>query len=529
MSSKLITEAPESQSAPNGWRIARETAPSFLREDEPQVARWIGLVGLMLVTLGSMAVFASAANIASRINPALGGLFLIVGVACLLFHAARDAEPQVRWLYRIIGYMWLAVGVVVTLLPFKGQPGTLFLPYGYVCLVLALLFLLPVTRNETEMKWRQLTLRLLGATGAILALVGFIGGNFSENFLIPYSQLLVLLGLAYVAAFIGMEGSSSNTGYWTSLALGALGLVVFLAALVRSVLPFLFRHSFEPYLVPSGLLLMTMGLLYAGLAMALFSDNHLAVLTRRELAAFFYSPIAYIVLFGLTVIGWLIFFDFVNRLFPPPGPMEQRMFREEPIILGYGISWWPVISTIFIVPVLTMRLLSEEHRTGTLEVLFTAPVKETSVVLSKFFATLIFFMLAWVPWALFLVALRVEGGQPFEYRPLLGFFIALACSGAGFVSLGLFFSSLTRNQIASAILTFVGMLALTGVFFAKGIIDQFYPGSNWSAVLDHASYVNLWITSMEGQLAPQHLIFFISFAIFWLFVTVKILESRKWR
>src|SRR5256885_1271092 len=81
----------------------------------------------------------------------------------------------------------------------------------------------------------------------------------------------------------------------------------------------------------------------------------------------------------------------------------------DPIIHFYFIAWWPVITTIFIVPVLTMRLLSEEQRTGTLEVLFTAPVGETVVVVSKFLASWIFFLLAWVPWGLFLVALRVEG------------------------------------------------------------------------------------------------------------------------
>src|SRR5437879_3140322 len=140
--------------------------------------------------------------------------------------------------------------------------------------------------------------------------------------------------------------------------------------------------------------------------------------------------------------------------------MEDRQVFAEPIIRFYFIAWWPVITTIFIVPVLTMRLLSEEQRTGTLEVLFTAPVGETVVVLSKFLASWIFFMLTWVPWGLFLVALRVEGGQPFEYRPLLSFYIAMACSGAAFLAMGLFFSSLTRNQIVSAILTFVGMLSL---------------------------------------------------------------------
>jgi ABC-2 type transport system permease protein len=178
-----------------------------------------------------------------------------------------------------------------------------------------------------------------------------------------------------------------------------------------------------------------------------------------------------------------------------------------------------------------MRLLSEEQRTGTLEVLLTAPVDEGPIVLSKFLAAFIFFMMIWLPWGLFLVALRVEGGQPFEYHPLLTFFIALACSGAGFLSMGLFFSSLTRNQIAAAILTFMGMVVLTGFFFGKEILRNRAGGSDsvWVSVLQHMSWIDLWWTSMEGMLAPRMLIFHVSAALFWLFLGVKVLESRKWR
>jgi ABC-type transport system involved in multi-copper enzyme maturation permease subunit len=532
--SRAVTEHDQDARA-DGFRLPREAAPSIVRADEPTLARWIGLVGLMLVTLGSVALVATVANFASRINPVLGSFFFITGLACLLFHAFRDAEVQVRRIYGFVGYLWLAAGILVTALPIKGPPGTQFLPYGFCCFALALLFLMPFVRNETVETWRRATLLSLAGVGAVLALTGFIGGNISENFLIPYSLLLTLLGLAYLWGFMGLSRTSSDAGYRAGLAVGTLGILVFLIALGRTALPPLFyswhwlRVRPEPYLIPSGLLLMVLGLLFAGLAYGLTSDNKLAVLTRRELAAFFYSPIAYIVLFGLTFVGWWVFIQFVNILLPPPGAMMQDRVIAEPIIRYYFIAWWPVITTIFVVPVLTMRLLSEEQRTGTLEVLFTAPVGETVVVLSKFLASWIFFLLAWVPWGLFLVALRVEGGQPFEYRPLLSFYIAMACSGAAFLAMGLFFSSLTRNQIASAILTFVGMLSLTAPFFVKRSIEAQSPTSPWIPVLERAGYIDLWITSMDGRFAPQHLLFQLSFAIFWLFVTVRVLESRKWR
>jgi ABC-type transport system involved in multi-copper enzyme maturation permease subunit len=185
----------------------------------------------------------------------------------------------------------------------------------------------------------------------------------------------------------------------------------------------------------------------------------------------------------------------------------------------------PVVSVIIVVPVLTMRLLSEERRTGTLEVLLTAPVDEPAVVLSKFIAAWVFFMALWVPWGLFLVALRWEGGQPFDWRPLLSFFIGLACSGASFLSMGLFFSSLTRNQIASAVLTFMGMMLLVSLFF---IIRMLPAASDWRTLATHVSFINLWQSTLEGKLVPRDLLFPLSATVFWLFLTVKVLEARKW-
>jgi ABC-type transport system involved in multi-copper enzyme maturation permease subunit len=302
-----------------------------------------------------------------------------------------------------------------------------------------------------------------------------------------------------------------------------------LTALGRSLIPVLLQRwgwmehrAEEPYIASAGLLLMALGLLYAAVSAGLCSDNRLIVLTRRELAAYFYSPIAYIVLFALTFVGFRHFYVFVSNML---SFAERGAPLFEPIIQYYFVDFIPVFSVLIVAPVLTMRLLSEERRTGTLEVLLTAPLGETSIVLSKFLAAWIFFMLLWVPWGLYLVALRVEGGLPFDYRPLLSFSIAMACSGAGFVAMGMFFSSITRNQIIAAILGIIGMIVLFSIFI---VIRSLPPGSDWSAVLTHMSFVHLWINTLEGKLAPRDLLFHLSAAIFWLFLTVKVLEARKW-
>jgi ABC-type transport system involved in multi-copper enzyme maturation permease subunit len=270
--------------------------------------------------------------------------------------------------------------------------------------------------------------------------------------------------------------------------------------------------------VPNGLLLMLLGIFYGVTALGLCSDNRLVVMARRELGSQFCSPIAYIVLFAYVFAHWLAYWMYLGPIINNEEPVP------EPMIRGFILQWATVLFTIFIIPVLTMRLLSEEKRTGTMEVLLTAPVDEGAVVLSKFLAAWLMFLFIWVPFLLFLVALRVDGGQPFDYQPLFSFFFGLGITGAGFVGMGVFFSSLTRNQIASGVLTFAGMLFLTLTFLLQGALR----GSIWTNVLKHMSYIDVWFDTLEGKLVPIRLLFFASTAIFFLFLSVKVLESRKW-
>jgi ABC-2 type transport system permease protein len=521
MASKAISEKVEYDSPSSLWQPARETAPSVVRAQDPTVARWLGLIGLLLVTVGTVALVATALGRGNWVGPIWGSLCSVAGIALLLFHATVDAELQVRRTYGILGYLWLAAALVATAIPIGGSPGTQFFPYGFLFLSLALFFLLPFAHHETAIAWRRNAMAVLGAVGVVLALTGLIGGSVSSRFLLgdqgPYGLLLSVLGLAYLWAFIGLRGTADDLGYRAGLGVGAVGVVVFLVALIRSAV------AAEPYLIPSGLLLMGLGLLYALVAAGICSDNRVIVLTRRELTAFFHSPIAYIVMVCLTLVAGLLFYVFLNLVVQQSQPGETPLV--EPVIRFYIIDWFPIICVTLVVPALTMRLLSEERRSGTMEVLLTAPLGEGAIVVSKFLAALILYMVVWLPWGLYLAALRVQGGQSFDYYPLLSFFFALLATGAGFLSMGLFFSSLTRNQIIAFFLTVVGMLALLMIFFLKRNLTPDSAGYN---VLTYTSYVDLWIDSLEGKLSPRYLMFHISAAIFWLFVTVKVMEARRW-
>lgn len=507
-----------------------ETAPSALSEDQGSVARTIGLTGLMAVVLGALILILNAAKVrlGVEIGNNVGFAGILVGMAMLFYHAARETDQTIRRLYGYVGGIGLPVaGIILSLLPViisavrsgpeDGGPKpiiSLFFPFGWACFLAGLFFLIWFCRNETEEKHHRYGLMALGGIGAGLALVGFVGGVIVGSFALTYGSVMALLGLGYLVAFVSQLGGADLAGYRPALAIGALGLLVFLVALGRSIVP-----GDRPFFVPAGLVLMTLGLAYALSAVFLVSDLKIVVLTRRELLAYFCSPIAYILLFISALVAAYNYNIFVAIL------SMSRVPVPEPIVLYFYYSLFSVFMIVFQVPALTMRLLAEEKRTGTYEVLMCAPVSEVPVVLSKLFAALIFYMLIWAVWLVFLLDIRIESGKVFEYRPLISFYLTLAVTGAPLVAMGLFFSSLTRNQIVAAALTFVVMVAFIAVLLITRDLPQDSPRA---VILNHLSFIQLWEEALRGRLHLRDMIIQVSIAAFFAFLTVRVLEARRW-
>ncbi len=272
------------------------------------------------------------------------------------------------------------------------------------------------------------------------------------------------------------------------------------------------------------MILIAVGLLFLTVSLGVCSDNQLVTLTRRELSAYFLSPIGYLVLGAMASMQWLFYDSFIGGL-SHAGAQDRAI--PEPIMAGY-FNLLPAIVLLQIVPALTMRLVAEERRTGSLEVLLTAPVNEWPVVLSKFISTWIFFMICWMPSVLYLIALRLEVPVPFDYRPLLSFYICIAAQGLAFVGMGLFFSTLTRNEIVAAALTQVGMmLFLLCYLMRENQMAQWLPATV-RAGLGRFSFFHMWQEALAGRLPLRDTFLFGSFGVFWLFLSVKVLETRKW-
>jgi ABC-type transport system involved in multi-copper enzyme maturation permease subunit len=326
------------------------------------------------------------------------------------------------------------------------------------------------------------------------------------------------------AAIAGAAVGVKRLPLWLKSTLGALGLAGVVVLLLASFKANLVTTSPPPFLVPTGIILMGLGLVYLGVAAGICSDNQFVTLTRRELASYFLSPVGYLVIGGTALMQWISYWVFVSQLMRA-GQAQTPM--QEPIVSNYFFALFPVLALLLEVPALTMRLIAEEKRTGSLEVLLTAPVNETPVVLSKYLATWLFFMISWLPSGLFLIALRVEGGQPFDYRPLLSFYIAFAAQGLAFIAIGLFFSAMTRNQIVAAVLTLVAMLLFLLCYFLKSS-QSFALPAFFQGVVNRLSFISMWEEALEGRLPLRDTLVFASLGVFFLFLSVKVLETRKW-
>ena len=246
-------------------------------------------------------------------------------------------------------------------------------------------------------------------------------------------------------------------------------------------------------------------------------------LVRREFGAYFLSPIAYVVLaVFLAVTGHLFYLTLMQLTAAGPKGVEfpmQLMLGDEKFWLVY----------LFIPPLLTMRLFAEERSTGTLEVLMTAPLTDWQVVLSKYFACFAFYIVLWLPTLAYLPAiLSPETPQGrIDPMPVLSSYLGLVLAGSMFLALGLFVSSLVRSQLVAALIS----LFLSLGFIVVGIWrPEMDTGSTWYRILFFFSVpLHFYRDFGRGLMDTRHLILYVSVAAFCLFLTVRSLESRRWR
>ncbi len=235
---------------------------------------------------------------------------------------------------------------------------------------------------------------------------------------------------------------------------------------------------------------------------------------RRELRAYFFSPLAYVVLCFFLLVSGVIFIILVSQLNNPASP------GGPPLGFFFQTTW---LMLLLIIPVLTMRLISEELRSGSIEVLMTAPVTEGQVVGGKFLAALTFYAVLWLPTVVY--ALSINLYEKVDWGPVGSGYLGILLIGSLFVSIGVFASAMTRSQLLAAMIT----VALILLLFLISVFGSLTANDLIKKTLD---YLNVWDHIEEfssGIIDTRRLVFYLSGTLFFLFLASRVLEDKKWR
>jgi ABC-2 type transport system permease protein len=235
------------------------------------------------------------------------------------------------------------------------------------------------------------------------------------------------------------------------------------------------------------------------------SSNVLTIF-RREVRSYFNSPVAYVVIVVfLAIIGWF----FTSNLFLMNAASMRIVFELVPLVF------------LFFIPAITMRLLAEEKKAGTIELLTTKPVRDVEIVLGKFLAAWMLLAAALVPTLIYLITMLALG-KP-DVGPILTGYLGLMLMGAVYIGIGIFASSLTENQIIAFIISFLIVLAL----FMMDKVLIFVPAGLTSTVeflgIDY-HFSNI----ARGVIDTRNIIYFASLLVFSLILATVSLERRKW-
>lgn len=234
--------------------------------------------------------------------------------------------------------------------------------------------------------------------------------------------------------------------------------------------------------------------------------QNILTIFKKELAGYFNSAIAYIVIVVfLGITGWF----FTSTLFLTGVVSMRSVFEIIPFIF------------LFFVPAITMRTISEEKKTGTIELLLTRPITDMEIVIGKFLSALALTSMALLPTFIYVISLTFIGNV--DFGAIIGSYIGLVFMCGIYIGIGIFCSSLTENQIVAFILSFLIVFAL----FMLNKVLIFLPVP-LASVLEYISIDYHFSSIARGVLDSRDLIYYISGIMITLLLTKTSLESRKW-
>jgi len=254
--------------------------------------------------------------------------------------------------------------------------------------------------------------------------------------------------------------------------------------------------------------------------------SNILAIAHKELKSYFSSPIAYIVIgFFAFVYGyfyWVMLTYFVRaslQMGQMGGPQSMNINEQliRPLLSNVTVV------VLFVMPMITMRTYAEEKRSGTIELLLTSPLTDTQIILGKFLGALALYAVMLAVTLIHIGILFIYGSP--EWKPLATAYLGLFLLGASFISLGLFISSLTKNQIVAGMVTFAVFLMFWVISWAGSV-----SSGGW--VTDLTSYLSIidhFDDFAKGVIDTKHLVYYISFICFGLYLTARSVDTERWR
>jgi ABC-2 type transport system permease protein len=247
-------------------------------------------------------------------------------------------------------------------------------------------------------------------------------------------------------------------------------------------------------------------------------------LTRRELAAFFFSVTGYVIIAAIALLLGLSFVVLVAGV-------ASRAFTAPVTDMFYSTFYFWLI-LLLATPVITMRLFALEKSSGTFETLMTTPVGDLQVVLAKFTAAIFFYLVAWLPLLACLFAVQHFTSQSgaLDAGTVGGMYLGIFLMGCVFLSLGCLASALSQSQMTAAMISFVLGISLFSLAYLAKSAGPKLTAAHWQA--QALSYFNLF-DQMEdfarGAVDTRAVIFYATATFFFLFLTLRVVESRRWK
>lgn len=257
-------------------------------------------------------------------------------------------------------------------------------------------------------------------------------------------------------------------------------------------------------------------------------ENAFFAVMKRELKAYFYSPVAYALtgvftaLTGYFFYSGMVFYGMasfeMSRMAEFAGPQELNVneFILRPLFGNMAVI------LLLISPLITMRLFSEEKKSGSIEMLFTWPIRDIELTLGKYFAALLMLVSLLVPTVIYLGFVGYHA--QINWGVVFSAYLGLLLLGSAFIALGVFVSTLTENQIISSAISFGALLMFWVIAWSVG--ESTGP---LAETLKYLSILERLDTFAKGVVDTKDIVYYLSFIFVFIFLTLRSLESKKWR